>query len=292
MKKVIILIMSVWMTACLADAQEESAVAGFEDVVIEHKAIKGRLDNSAEIGKIATVENQGQVDVIVRQDNLVLYPYGQRQPKVICGKLRVCSIELQEGEVVTDVVSGDNERWNIKVVRMGKADNSKPIVMLKPYYGNGIETNIMITTDRRVYDVHVQSVNEGEFTPRIGFTYPQDDIASQVAGVSPLSQGPSTTVAVNKMNFHYQLKGDRHLSWYPIMVFDDDHKVFIKFSDRVNNHEMPVFFIEGSLGVRELANYRYQPPFLVIDRLFDRGVLILSNGKHEQTVRIIKKNEK
>jgi len=165
--------------------------------------------------------------------------------------------------------------------------------MVKPFY-TGIETNIMVTTDRRIYDVHLSSIEEGEYTPRIGFFYPQDSIEgidfSAVKQNAESNKGviSSTAVTIENMNFNYDLKGNKNIVWFPILVFDDGKKVFIKMPDAVKYGETPVFLAVNN-GKQDIVNYRYKEPYYIVDMLFSEGVLVLGNDKKQDVVKIIKK---
>jgi type IV secretion system protein VirB9 len=128
--------------------------------------------------------------------------------------------------------------------------------------------------------------------PRIGFYYPQDKADAINVGLPPDkiedNTGKQPKINIENIRYDYRIKGDPKLSWYPVSVFDDGHKVFIRMSDHVDRSQLPVFMTVDQSGQTELVNYRYFKPYYVIDTLFDQGVLILGTDKYRQTVRLIK----
>ena len=82
-------------------------------------------------------------------DGRVMYPTAL--PIVVCAPLRVCMIELQAGEkIVGDPHIGDSVRWNISPAMYGTGDQATAVIILKPQMP-GLDTNLLITTDRRAY---------------------------------------------------------------------------------------------------------------------------------------------
>jgi Conjugal transfer protein len=85
-------------------------------------------------------------------DGRVLFAFGAGLPTVVCAPLRVCLIELQPGEkLVGEPQIGDSVRWNVAPATYGKSDESTAMLVLKPQMP-GLDTNLLITTDRRAYD--------------------------------------------------------------------------------------------------------------------------------------------
>ncbi|MBF0478410.1 MAG: TrbG/VirB9 family P-type conjugative transfer protein [Candidatus Omnitrophica bacterium] len=256
--------------------------AGFEDITLQTKPIKLKLDNSATIGSPESLpESNSRSETIVTADNMVKFPYGLSQPKLICGKMRACMIELAEGEEILDASPGDTERWTYKVSYQVTNDASRPVITVKPFFGNNIETNIVIVTNKRIYDVQLKSIDSGDYTPRIGFYYPEQNASVLLPHKEHKDQTDSSSIKVEQMNFDYRLMGNKKLEWFPVMVFDDGKKVYIKMSERVKYMELPVFVGVTEKGVKEIVNYRYREPFMIIDKIFNEGMLILNNDNQK-----------
>lgn len=108
------------------------------------------------------------------KDGRVLYTFGAGLPTVVCAPLRVCILELEPGEkVISEPHIGDSVRWSIAPATSGQADLLTPMIVIKPRQA-GLDTNLLVTTDRRAYYVRLISKSE-EYLPRVAFSYPEDD---------------------------------------------------------------------------------------------------------------------
>lgn len=87
----------------------------------------------------------------IQQSAYVAYPYGHSQPTLTCAPLRACVIELEPGEAVLGLVSGDTERWIIGQTLAGPG-GATPLVVVKPT-DHDLTTNLLVTTDRRIYEL-------------------------------------------------------------------------------------------------------------------------------------------
>lgn len=230
-------------------------------------------------------------------DGRVLLAFGAGLPTVVCAPLRVCLIELQPGEkIVGEPQIGDSVRWNVSPAMYGKGDDGTAVLVLKPQMP-GLDTNLLITTDRRAYYVRLVSKPE-EYVSRVAFVYNDDDggkkwkehFAEQkreeaAAARSPASKESGLLIAVNHLHFDYQIKGgDENIR--PRLVFDDGAKTYIRMSPNVTNREAPVLVVVGPDGKGEMVNYRMKDQTYIVDRLFERAQLVLGSGKKVQKVEI------
>src|SRR5271165_397776 len=107
-------------------------------------------------------------------DGRVMYSFGAGLPTVVCAPLRVCMIEMQAGEkIVGEPHIGDSVRWNISPAMYGTGDQATAVIILKPQTP-GLDTNLLITTDRRAYYLRLISKPE-DYVARVAFAYPEDD---------------------------------------------------------------------------------------------------------------------
>ncbi len=228
-------------------------------------------------------------------DGRVMYSFGAGFPTVVCAPLRVCMIELQTGEkIVGEPQIGDSVRWNISPAMYGTGDEATQIIVLKPQTP-GLDTNLLITTDRRAYYIRLISKPE-EYVARVAFAYPDDttnrkwkqEIAAQRAATLQTNRSPEVfpaLIAVEKMNFDYKVHGgDEHIR--PLRVFDDGAKTFIQMPAEIQHREAPVLVVVGNDGKGEMTNYRVKQQTYIVDRLFDRADLVLGAGKKAQKVEI------
>jgi type IV secretion system protein TrbG len=230
----------------------------------------------------------------VGRDGRVLYSYGAGLPTVVCAPLRVCMIELQSGErLVGEPHIGDSVRWNLSPAMYGNGTSATSVIVLKPQ-GPGLDTNLLITTDRRAYYLRLLSKSD-DYVARVAFAYPDEDenekkwqqhLAEQKAQetkATRITELPPN--AVDSMYFNYRLKGgDDNIR--PVRVFDDGKKTYIQISQAARNREAPVLVVIGPDGKQEMVNYRVKDDMYIVDRLFERAELILGSGKKARKVEI------
>jgi P-type conjugative transfer protein TrbG len=195
----------------------------------------------------------------------------------------VSDIALQPGEALIAVAAGDTARWVIGDTASGSGPTRRTHVLVKPA-ASGLRTNLLITTDRRVY--HLELASGAQAMTSIAWTYPQDELLAlrraeaALAAAEPVA-GP---VAVERLSFNYAIEGDRP-AWRPVRAFDDGAQVFIEFPAALESAEAPPLFVIGASGKPELVNYRKRGRYYVVDRLFEAAELRLGE-KRQQVVRI------
>ncbi len=265
---------------------------GFQDISLSAKKRLQFLTYKMEINKeTENYINNGLADVVTRPDGTILYPYGLAEVNLTAKRMMYSKIVLQEGEKIMSAAAGDTTRWNIMPNYIGDANSFTPVVLVKPFMG-GLQTSLSIITDRRDYDIAIQSVDSGEYMPRIGFYYPQDKADAIDVGLPPdklednASRQPK--IDIENIKYDYRIRGDKKLSWYPIGVFEDGNKVFIRMPDHVDRSQLPVFMTIDHSGMTEVVNYRYFKPYFVVDSIFDKGVLTLGTNKSKQMIKLIK----
>jgi P-type conjugative transfer protein TrbG len=227
-------------------------------------------------------------------DGRVMYSYGAGLPSVVCAPLRVCMIELEAGEkIVGEPHIGDSVRWIISPAMYGAGDKATPVIILKPQTP-GLDTNLLITTDRRAYYIRLISRPE-DYVARVAFAYPEDDgrkwqqqLAAQQAVAKQekhAAEVPHAMIAVEHMNFEYVIHGgDEHIR--PARVFDDGAKTYIQMPPDIQHREAPVLLVVGNDGKGEMTNYRVKDQTYIVDRVFDRADLMLGSGKKALKVEI------
>ncbi len=233
-------------------------------------------------------------------DGRVVYSYGAGLPTVVCAPLRVCMVELQAGErLVGEPHIGDSVRWNIAPALFGKGETSTTVIVIKPQE-TGLDTNLLLTTDRRAYYMRLVSKAE-DYIARVAFAYP-DDEASDQRWKEHLAKQEQVRVeasriaelapnAVESMNFDYSIKGDNDVI-RPMQVFDDGQKTYIRMNPNTQHREAPVLVVIGSDGKAEMINYRVKGDMYIADRLFDHARLVLGSDKKAKKVEIIRGTKK
>ncbi|ULH06436.1 P-type conjugative transfer protein TrbG [Alcaligenes faecalis] len=201
---------------------------------------------------------------------------------------RVTLIQLQPGERLIDVSAGDTVRWIVGDSMSGSGASQRPNLQVKPVRA-GLKTNLVVTTDRRIYLLELTST-ESAWMASVSWEYPQDRLdalnakAQAAQQVTPLAAG----LTVDQLRFRYDITGDKP-AWRPLRAFDDGQKVYIQFPAGIAQGELPPLFLVGPEGDLQLVNHRYQPPYYVVDRLF--GAVELRLGADRQQVVRISRND-
>lgn len=195
---------------------------------------------------------------------------------------QVTDVVLQPGETLAAISAGDTVRWAVGDTASGNGPSKQVHVLVKPF-GAGLKTNLVILTDRRTYHLVLQSTDRVAMAA-ISWSYADTGLVSQRGQDPPGSAPVDSGVAVENLNFHYKITGDKP-SWRPLRAFDDGHKVYIEFPTTIAQGDAPPLFVVGANGGSDLVNYRVRGNYYVVDRLF--GTAELRLGKDEQqTVRI------
>lgn len=234
--------------------------------------------------------------------NIITYGFvkfaysGGQQPIVKTTPFQETVISLEPGENFTNISSGDPNRWSYSVAVSGSGTNRQQNVLVKPSLPN-MSTNMVITTDKRIYNLRLVSSMNFRTTKNVSFWYPDEMVESTNNTI--LSQenngSVSTTpdVNLNNLNFNYRISSDRFFqslpSWKPCRVFDDGVHTYIQFPSSIANKELPVLFILDKQD-KELVNFRYKAPYFVVDKIFNRAALVMGVGEHHTQVNITNNN--
>lgn len=191
---------------------------------------------------------------------------------------RVTVIALQPGEELVTVAAGDTVRWIVGDTSSGSGDALRVNVMVKPIRSR-LKTNLVITTSRRTYLLELTST-ERTWMASTSWEYPKDKMLalqrqSQAASAAaPVDSG----LSLEKIRFRYAVSGSNP-PWKPLRAFDDGEKVYIEFPPSIAQGELPPLFVIGAQGDGQLVNYRFRPPYYIVDRLFGAAELRLGGDK-------------
>jgi type IV secretion system protein VirB9 len=236
-------------------------------------------------------------------DGRVVYIFGQGMPVMVCAPLRVCAIELQAGEhLQSQPQIGDGRRWEITPVLSGSGLDETPLLIVKPIEP-GLETDLIVSTDRRTYILRLVS-DPGRFVARLAFQYTGEDSAKwsefqarqdaakhdaeavvqeardkdKRAGVLPLADN-----ALDNVYFDYKLSGEA--AYRPQQVFDDGQHTYLIYPNDGRFRELPTLLMVVN-GKSELVNFRVDGARYIVDRLFDKAILVVGVGKKQTRVTI------
>jgi type IV secretion system protein VirB9 len=214
-----------------------------------------------------------------------VYPYAEGAVyRLYTAPERVSDIALQPGETVTSVAAGDTVRWTVGDTTSGSGEARRTHILVKPFSA-GLSTNLVITTDRRVYRLQLTSTAASAMAA-ISWSYPQDELLAiqrQVAA-SAAARPVANGIDVERLNFNYRITGDKP-DWRPLRAFDDGRQTWIEFPPSMVQGEAPPLFVLGEEGEVALVNYRVTGRYYVVDRLFGAAELRLG-GKKQKIVRI------
>lgn len=214
-----------------------------------------------------------------------VYPYVEGALyRLYAAPEQVSDIALEAGESLVAVSAGDTVRWIVGNTTSGSGDDLRVHILVKPFAPD-IETNMVITTDRRAYHLALEST-ETTAMAALSWTYPQDQLIAlkvqneKADAATPIASG----LSLEDLRFRYAITGDAP-PWRPIRAFDDGSKVYIEFPGRIDQGEAPPLFVVGPSGDNELVNYRVRRNYYIIDRLFAAAELRLGQDP-QQVVRI------
>src|SRR6516225_3038865 len=74
----------------------------------------------------------------------VIFRYDQSYPSIVCAILQVTDIELEPGEVVTQVNVGDTTRWSVESAVSGSGSEQTQHLIVKPR-DIGLTTSLVVT---------------------------------------------------------------------------------------------------------------------------------------------------
>ncbi|MDY5714281.1 TrbG/VirB9 family P-type conjugative transfer protein [Fusobacterium gastrosuis] len=196
---------------------------------------------------------------------------------VYCRVNYLTSIFLSPDEELIGTSGGDTTRWSRKETITGSEEGQRVLILIKPHT-IGIKTNIVISTNKRTYQIQLIS-DKSLYNPIVKWSYP---ITEELNRKYKAAREEATTVLPTDLNYNYSLSNNKY-DFTPLQVFDDGKKTYIVF--RENMQEMPVFYILEGKKELMITNNRQKKNVLIIDRMFDKAELRLGDKK----VRITKK---
>ena len=191
---------------------------------------------------------------------------------------RVTVIALQPGEELVTVAAGDTVRWIVGDTSSGSGDALRVSVLVKPIR-SGLKTNLVITSNRRTCLLELTST-EKAWMASVSWEYPKDRMLAlqRQAQAANAAVPVDTGLSLERIRFRYAISGSNP-PWKPLRAFDDGEKVYIQFPAGIAQGELPPLFVIGAQGDGQLVNYRFRPPYYIVDRLFGAAELRLGADK-------------
>lgn len=227
----------------------------------------------------------------------MVVPFSESAPTVMCSPDHICDMELQPGERVLGAPQvGDEARWKVSPALSGSEDRKTIHLIIKPVEA-GLDTNLLVPTDRRTYHVRLVSSFD-RYVSSVGFFYPDDPAPGQLSGTAAavipdipgmagLVGGDMPTVAVDRLNFDYKIKVVKGKPLYrPLRVMDDEYHTFIAMNDDLPQGEAPALIAIGRNGQEQMINYRLKGNIYVIDGTVYKLALIAGVGSDQQRIEL------
>ncbi len=201
----------------------------------------------------------------------------------------VTVLRLRPGEQVLNLAAGDTSRWLIDTIAAGAVDpqavlsddlliktdrlpDARISVLVKPRRP-ALETNLVLATTERTYLIDLKSVESTAYHSVVEWTYPRAPTTppSIARSTAPVPDGNGTR------NYAYLIKvpRDHPPRWTPVCVFDDGHRVYVRFPKHIDDLRRPPLFIVDSDGAVRLVNYHVEGRSYVVHERFDRAELRL-----------------
>ncbi len=198
-------------------------------------------------------------------------------------------LRLRAGEEILHLAAGDTSRWTVDTVVAGivdphatlsetlptprrQPDTTRVSILIKPRRPR-LETNLVIATNQRTYLIDLKSVEATAYHSVVAWTYPRAFSIS----VSTNSAVRARRRDDGTRNYAYDIKVPPGPApkWSPISVFDDGHRVHVRFPEGIDDLRRPPLFIVGRDGAVRLVNYHVDGASYVVHELFDRAELRL-----------------
>ncbi|WP_010655135.1 P-type conjugative transfer protein TrbG [Fluoribacter dumoffii] len=225
-------------------------------------------------------------------DGSVSFVYGSGQTRVVCAPLQVCDIALQQGEQLNDMNVGD-PRFLVEPSITGSGMDQQIHLLIKPK-DVGLDTSLVVTTDRRTYHFRLKS-DQNDFMPYVSFTYPDDAkakwrlIQQMQAERRKANTFTETNEYLGDLNFNYRIQGNSRFK--PVRVYNNGIKTIIEMPGSMSESEAPALLVLRNGGLFKkpesvMVNYRLQGCRYIVDSVFDKAILIIGSGSSQEKITI------
>lgn len=308
MKKIFILLLSIFFVGCKTVDLEELNSIQTEDVVVEEQVAEVDFSkaviflDSPEVREVEDKESTtitGQEALIANLKDITVLPeYFDGRLKgwiykegsvyqVITQTYHSTLILFEPGEVIleTPYVS-EPDVWRFSRGIGLKNGVPQHHLVVKPDYSN-LNSTLVVVTDRRVYQMELVSTKT-TYMPTVQWLYPQT-IADGETWKQYQEEKLFTeegNVRRDQVSFDYKMRHSvfKIPTWLPTQVYDDGQRTYIILNDKSLLTEYPAVFNEKN----EIINYRVKDNIIIIDNLIEKVTLNLDGKK----VTIEKKKDK
>jgi type IV secretion system protein VirB9 len=134
----------------------------------DEKPPKERVTEANALAKIEPAKD-GYINAIQ------VYPYTKGALyQLYAAPAQVTDIALEPGEKLVSVSAGDTVRWVVGDTTSGAGKAAQVHILVKPI-GANLETNLVITTDRRTYHLEMHA-SQSTYMASVSWTYPASEL--------------------------------------------------------------------------------------------------------------------
>jgi len=156
----------------------------------------------------------------------------------------------------------------------------------------GLETSLIVTTNRRTYHFRLKS-HKTQYMPKVSFIYPDAVQARFLALKERQTEEkekltiPEPRNCLGTPDSPYRISGSA--PWKPVRVYNDGVKTIIQMPPKMKQTEAPsLLVLNGDEEV--MVNYRLQGDRFIVDQLFDKAILIAGVGSKQTKITITRGN--
>ncbi|HEI6746166.1 TPA: P-type conjugative transfer protein TrbG, partial [Legionella pneumophila] len=197
-------------------------------------------------------------------------------------------IALQPGEQFNDMNVGD-PRFIVEPSITGAGASQQIHIIIKPK-DVGLDTSMVVTTNRRTYHFRLKS-DRTEFMPYVSFTYPNEPKAKRIVvkQTRTIKATPETHEYLENLNFNYQVRGRARFK--PVRVYNNGVKTIIEMPRTMEHREAPALLVLRDRGLFQksetvMVNYRLQGCRYIVDGVFDKAILVIGSGASQEKITI------
>ena len=235
----------------------------------ENPALTPSEERALRIAREWQAKAATQLTPVPGPDGAIQFLYGAVQPSIVCAVMQVTDIELQPGEQINNINIGDSARWLVEPAVTGAGVAEVQHIVIKPM-DVGLETSLMVTTNRRTYHFRLKS-HKTQYMPKISFIYP-DAVEQRFLALKERQKEekekntiPETQEYLGNLDFDYRISGSA--PWKPVRVYNDGTKTIIQMPPKMRQTEAPSLLVMNNDG-EALVNYRLQGDRFIVDQLF------------------------
>lgn len=264
-------------------------------------AISSSVQEKAAL-ELAKEWDNKRIKPVLSLDGKITYFYGATAVLVKTKLYHQTDIELEPGETLKHITSGDTTRWQIEPAYHGSGDSKTLHIFVKPV-DVGLKTDLTILTNKRAYRFNLKSSSK-EHMPIVGFEYPKhyhrivenlrkhDEMEQEQKKKRSLPgiEDRSKRLSIADLDFEYEVNGDEAV-WKPVRVYNDGIKTIIELPEKAKYTKVPVLSILDESGENAIVNYRLLDNKFVVDMLFSKAMLKSGVGGDQTKVTIEHKEQ-